>query len=465
MAPGTLPGVHSWTPDQVAQAAGARLIASSSAGDRGPDRAVIDSRQVGPGALFVGLPGAHVDGGQFAAEALANGAWGVLATDEYAIRAAAGGPGDGGVVLTSGEPLRALQRLATAWRRELGAKVIGVTGSTGKTSTKDLLKAVIAPQRAVQASRANFNTEIGLPLEILAAPPGTDVLVLEMGMRGPGQIAELARIAEPDVAVIVSIGPVHLELLGSIAAIASAKAELIAALKPGGTAVTPAGEELLAAHIRPDVDNVTFGEGGDVQLIRADAQAVEIDARGQRLTLRIELPQAHLRRNLLAAVAAAQAIGVSPSGAIELQLSPGRGQRLALADDVTVIDDSYNANPMSMRAAVDDLVATHASRAGGGRPVAVLGDMLELGPDERRFHAELGTYAGAAGVELLITAGPLAAAAAEGFDGESHPVADAGEAAALAGELIAPGDTVLVKGSRGVGLELVVSAIAGGSGA
>src|SRR6185312_17226039 len=145
-----------------------------------------------------------------------------------------------GVVLAATDPLKSLQRLATAWRRELGAQVIGVTGSTGKTSTKDLLLAVLAPHKTTVASRANFNTEIGLPLEILNAPAGTEILVLEMGMRGPGQIAELAEIAEPDVAVIVSIGPVHLELMGTIEAIAAAKAELIAALRPGGTAVIPA---------------------------------------------------------------------------------------------------------------------------------------------------------------------------------------------------------------------------------
>src|SRR5207302_7475643 len=149
------------------------------------------------------------------------------------------------VVLAASDPLGAMQRLARAWRRHLGAQVIGVTGSTGKTSTKDLLLAVLAPHRRTVASRANFNTEIGLPLEILAAPADTDVLVLEMAMRGAGQIAELAAVAEPDVGVIVSVGPVHLELLGSVEAVAAAKAELIAALAPGATAVIPAGEELL----------------------------------------------------------------------------------------------------------------------------------------------------------------------------------------------------------------------------
>src|SRR5205807_16649 len=244
-----------------------------------------------------------------------------------------------------------------AWRRDLGSHVIGVTGSTGKTSTKDLLLAVLAPHRRTVASRANFNTEIGLPLEILAAPAGTDVLVLEMAMRGAGQIAELAAVAEPDVGVIVSVGPVHLELLGSVEAVAAAKAELIAALAPGATAVIPAGEELLAPHLRADLETVTFGEGGDVRLLEDGLGRVEIGAGEERIALEVSFEQAHLRRNLLAAVAAARAIGVTPSGRVELALTPGRGQQIALTGDVTLIDDCYNANPMSMRAALDELAA------------------------------------------------------------------------------------------------------------
>ncbi len=193
----------------------------------------------------------------------------MLTSPEYAAGLEAGPGVDAGpgVVLAADDPLAALQRLATAWRRELGAAVIGVTGSTGKTSTKELLREVIAPHRRVVASRANFNTEIGLPLEILGAPAGTEVLVLEMGMRGAGQIAELTGIAEPDVGVIVSIGPVHLELLGTIEAIAAAKSELTAGLAAGATAVLPAGEPLLLPHRRKDLQTVTFGEGGDVRLV------------------------------------------------------------------------------------------------------------------------------------------------------------------------------------------------------
>jgi UDP-N-acetylmuramoyl-tripeptide--D-alanyl-D-alanine ligase len=347
-----------------------------------------------------------------------------------------------------------MQRLATAWRRELGARVIGVTGSTGKTSTKDLLLALLAPHRRTVASRANYNTEIGLPLEILAAPAGTEVLVLEMAMRGPGQIAELAGVAEPDVGVIVSIGPVHLELLGTIEAIAAAKSELIAALAPGGTAVIPAGEPLLEPHLRGEVETITFGDGGDVRLARSHDDRVEIDLRGRPIVLEVPFTQAHLRRNLLPAVAAADAIGVIAEGRVALELSPGRGQRMALTGGVTLIDDCYNANPMSMRAALEDLAETTA-RMGDARPVAVLGDMLELGPRARDFHLELGREARQAGVGVLVTVGPLAAAIGEEFDGEVHRTESAAAAARVVPDLLRSGDIVLIKGSRGVGLELV----------
>jgi UDP-N-acetylmuramoyl-tripeptide--D-alanyl-D-alanine ligase len=487
--------MNEWTPQQVAAAAGARLIAPPAI-STGPERTTIDSRDAGPGALFVGLRGEHTDGGRFAAAALAAGAWGVIASPDHAQAAqaaqiaesAAGHAGEagdrqgssaGGVLLAAEDPLTALQNLATAWRRALQADVIGVTGSTGKTSTKDLLLAVLAPHRRTVASRANFNTEIGLPLEILAAPAGTEVLVLEMGMRGVGQIAELAAIAEPDVAVIVSIGPVHLELLGTVEAVAAAKAELIAALRPGGTAVVPAGERLIEPHLRDDVRTVTFGAGGDVELIESAPTEVEIAvhpgrfssaespqrigrfpiAEGQRISLQVPFTQVHVRQNLLAAVAAAIAVGVTPNGRVEMAISAGRGRRMTLPSGITIIDDCYNANPMSMRAALDDLVAT-AAQAAGARRVAVLGDMLELGPDERDYHVEIGAHAAAVEVDLLVTVGPLAAAMSQAFDGEVQSVADAAEAAAVLPEVVAAGDVVLVKASRGVGLELVCQALA-----
>jgi UDP-N-acetylmuramyl pentapeptide synthase len=295
----------------------------------------------------------------------------------------------------------------------------------------------------VVATAQNLNTEIGLPLTVLGAPPGTDVLVLEMAMRGAGQIAELAAIAEPDVGVIVNIGPVHLELLGSVEAIAATKAELIAALRPGGTAVVPAGEPLLEPHLRADVRTVTFGPGGEVAELPAG--------------LTLPFTAAHMRANALAALAAARAVGVEPTGDITVALSNLRGQRLELPGDIVVVNDCYNANPMSMRAALDDLAASAP-----GRRVAVLGDMLELGPDEVRFHEEVGARARTAGVDVLVTVGPRAehiGTAFAGRDGGWFSAADARAAATMVPGLLEPGDTVLVKASRGVGLEVVAQAL------
>jgi UDP-N-acetylmuramoyl-tripeptide--D-alanyl-D-alanine ligase len=427
--------VRDWSPEQVAEAAGGRLVAPAPH-PGGPTRAVIDSRAAGPGDLFVGLPGANVDGGRFAPQALAGGAWGVLVTPEHAQAAQCAMPG---ALIAAADPLLALQRLATAWRRALGCQVVGITGSVGKTSTKDILAAMLAQAKRTVANRENLNTQIGLPLTVLEAPSGTEALVVEMGMRGPGQIAELAAIAEPDVGVITAVAPVHLELMGSIEAIAAAKAELVSGLRPGGTAVIPAGEALLQPHRRDDVTTVTFGPGGDVDALPDG----------------LELPftSAHMRRNAVAALAAARAVGVEPAGALHVELSSFRGQRMHLPRDIVVVNDCYNANPMSMRAALDDLAASAS-----GRRVAVLGDMLELGPDEARFHAEVGAYARQAGVDLVIAVGPRAAHFADGY-GDVIALPDANAAADTVPGLLQPGDTVLLKGSRGVGLEVVARAL------
>jgi UDP-N-acetylmuramoyl-tripeptide--D-alanyl-D-alanine ligase len=430
--------VRDWSPEQVAQAAGGRLVAPAPRLG-GPARAVIDSRAVGAGDLFVGLPGENVDGGRFAPQALAGGAWGVLVAPEHAEAAQCATTAHPPALIAADDPLLALQRLATAWRRALGCQVVGITGSVGKTSTKDILAAMLAQTRQTVANRENLNTEIGLPLTVLEAPPGTEALVLEMGMRGPGQIAELTAVAEPDVGVITAVAPVHLELMGSIEAIAAAKAELVAGLRPGGTAVLPAGEALLEPHRRDDVTTVTFGPGGDVEDLPAG--------------LTLPFDSAHMRRNALAALAAARALGVEPDGALDVALSSFRGQRMHLPGDIVVVNDCYNANPMSMRAALDDLAASAS-----GRRVAVLGDMLELGPDEARFHAEVGAHAREAGVELLVAVGPRAAHFADGY-GEVLALPDAQAAAEAVPGLLQPGDTVLLKASRGVGLEVVARAL------
>jgi UDP-N-acetylmuramoyl-tripeptide--D-alanyl-D-alanine ligase len=437
--------VKAWSAADVAAAAGGSLVRDSASG-AGPARAVIDSRAVGPGDLFVGLPGERADGGAFAAAALSAGAWGALVAPRWADGLA------GGAVIAVDDPLAGLAGLARAWRRALGAAVIAVTGSVGKTSTKDLIGALVAPSRRVAASRANFNTEIGLPLEVLAAPEGTEVLVLELAMRGFGQIAELTAICEPDVGVITNIGPVHLEQMGSLEGVARAKAELLVGMRDGGVAVVPAGETLLAPYLRNGLQVVTFGDGGDVSL---EASGVVV-AEGERVELELPFSSRHNLVNTLAAVAAARAIGVRPSGRVDVRFSALRGERVVLERGATVINDCYNANPLSMRAALDDL----ATQETAGRRVAVLGDMLELGAGERAHHEEIGAHAGAAGVELLIAVGPRAAAMVGPFAGEAVAVADAGAAAALAAELVEPGDLVLVKGSRGVGLEVVAETLA-----
>jgi UDP-N-acetylmuramoyl-tripeptide--D-alanyl-D-alanine ligase len=434
--------VISWSAAQVAEAAGATLRGDASGG---PTRVVIDNREVEPGDLFVGLVGEHVDGGRFAAAALEAGAWGVLVRPEHSVD---------GAVLHADDPLLALQRLATAWRRELDAAVIGVTGSVGKTSTKQLIAALLAPHRRVAANPANFNTEIGLPLAVLAAPEGTEVLVLEMGMRGFGQIDELARIAEPDVGVITNIGPVHLELVGSLAGVAKAKAEL---LEHVPIAIVPADVPELEPHLRSELDVVRIGT--DIQLEDFDPPHVTILARELRVQLDVPFTSRHQLVNLLAAVGAAQAVGVEPKGLVDVHFGALRGEHVALPNGVVVINDCYNANPLSMRAALDDL-ATQAPS--GGRRVAVLGDMLELGPDEEREHRDLGAYAASSGVDVLIAVGPLSASTASAFDGETRRAADASEAAEVARELVQPGDIVLVKASRGIGLETVAEALARG---
>ncbi len=463
--------MRDWNASYLAAAAGATLVRAPSRPESqagasyrpGPRLACVDSRKLEPGELFVGLRGERVDGGEHAVRALEAGAWGVLVAPEYARAAAEAiaaveSPGRAGAVLAHSDPLAGLQALARAWRRELrarGAMVVAITGSTGKTSTKDILAAMLAGRLRVAASPENLNTEIGLPLALLAAPADTELLVLEMAMRGPGQIAALTAIAEPEVGVIVNVGPAHLELLGSLEAIAAAKAELIAGLVPGASVVVPAGERLLEPHLRADVPVISFGEGGDVSLAEGRADGSVLIEHGEaRIELWPSFTQAHNLSNLLAAVAASRALGYTPRGRLEVSFSAMRGQREQLAGGVVLIADCYNANPMSMRAAIDDL-----SESAPARRVAVLGDMLELGPDAARMHREIGERAQVLGIELLVTVGPLAAEMRGGFAGESYATPDARAAGELLGGLLRDGDTVLVKGSRGVGLERVLETL------
>jgi UDP-N-acetylmuramoyl-tripeptide--D-alanyl-D-alanine ligase len=415
---------------------------------------VIDSRDVRRGDLFFGLTGEHEDGGRFAADAVRAGAWGVVVSPQWARDLA----DESGWVLVAQQPLAALQALARDWRDELDCRVVGITGSTGKTSVKDVCRALFPAE--VHASPENFNTEIGLPLAVLGASEATEILVLEMGMRGPGQIAELCAIAAPDVAVITNVGPVHVELLGSVEAIAATKAEIIDGLRPGGTAVVPASAGPLEPHLERAPKLLRFGAGGDVEATQVVSEAGETNAmvRTPIGEHHFELPfvEAYNVDNALAAIAAGVALGF-PLDAMA-DRAPGivfsrlRGELVQLPENAILINDSYNANPISMRAALDHLSTLETS----GRRLAVLGEMRELGPGAAAYHREIGEHARATGVQLIIGVGDLASEY-----GPDEQVADAEAAAEALSAALGPGDAVLVKGSRAVGLEKVAERLAG----
>jgi UDP-N-acetylmuramoyl-tripeptide--D-alanyl-D-alanine ligase len=443
--------------DQIAAACGAEIVARG--GPDAPARATIGSDDTGPGDLFVGLRGERVNGGEFAPTAIEAGAWGVVVdrsltssmfADSAKKQQVSGGEG-GAWVFAVDDPLAALQALALAWRRQLGARVLGVTGSVGKTSVKDIARALL-PGR-VHANRENLNTEIGLPLTVLAAPDDTETLVLEMAMRGAGQIAELAAIAEPEVAVITNVGPVHVELLGSVEAIAAAKAEVLGALPSDGTAVVPAQAGLLEPHLSEAPRLLRFGPGGDVfaaESTVADGVTealIETPAGSRRF--RFPFAEKHNLTNALAAIAAGVALGASPAEMADragnIGFSSFRGERLELGDGIVLVNDCYNANPVSMRAALSHLASLEAERR-----IAVLGEMGELGPGAPDYHREIGESARAEGVDLVVGVGEPAREYAP-----DELVATPEEAAEWLAAQAEPGDAILVKGSRSAGLETV----------
>jgi UDP-N-acetylmuramoyl-tripeptide--D-alanyl-D-alanine ligase len=384
-----------------------------------------DSREVGPGELFVALN----TGVRYADEARARGAMTLVPDDQDA----------------------ALAALAGLVRSRSSAQVVAVVGSTGKTSTKDILRALVAAHVPTIASERSLNNEIGLPLTLLRLEPDTQVVVAEMGMRGVGQIAELCAIARPTVALVTSIGPEHLELLGSVEQVAAANAEAIAALPPGGTAVVPVGARALDPYLeRDDIEIRRFGPD-DFELENGHGR-FHLDGR----VVELELPftQRHQALNTLAALHAYAALGLplerAGEGVPDIAFSPWRGEELALAGGGFVINDAYNANPDSMRAALEHLV----ERAGERRKVAILGEMAELGEGSSGFHAEIGVLAKDLGVDVVGVG-----ASARAYD----PVAwvpDAEHAGEAASAVIEPGDAVLVKASRAVGLEGIASEIA-----
>jgi UDP-N-acetylmuramoyl-tripeptide--D-alanyl-D-alanine ligase len=435
-------------PDRIAAEAGAEIVVRGGGGRA--ERASIDSRRTGPGDLFFGLPGETDDGGRFAAAALAAGGWGAVVTPARARELVAEGLPPDAWLYSAEEPLHALQRLARGWRRHLGCPLVGITGSTGKTSVKDIARTLIP--RRVHASPENYNTEIGMPLSLLAAPPETEILVMEMAMRGMGQIAELCEIAEPDVAAITNVGPVHLELLGTVEAIAEAKAEILGGLGPGGHAVVPEDAEALEPHLHDRLSTVTFGPGGDVFALESQVSTARTDARiGTPLgeaDFTFPFEEAHNLTNALCAVAIGVALGFAPEEmaprAAGIGFSRLRGERVALRGEILLLNDCYNANPISMRAAVEHLGA----QVTRGRRIAILGGMAELGPDGPQFHEEIGALVRELGISPLIGVGELAR---DYMPDEWAP--DPLAAAELARGILRPEDVALVKGSRSVGLE------------
>jgi len=443
---------------EVAAATGGRLLEADGTVVAGA--VVVDSRAARSGALFVALPGSRADGSHFAAQALEAGAVAVLARPG----AVAAGPR-----IEVHDPLAALGALGAAVRARSSAHVVGVTGSTGKTTTKDLLAAVLATRLATVANTASFNNEVGLPLTLTRLDPGTQALVVEMGARGPGHIAALARLARPEIGVVLNVGIAHLGMFGTQAAIAAAKGELVEALPAHGTAVLNADDPLVAAMAgRTAARVLQFGLGPGAE-VRAEGIALDGDGRAH-FKLRtpaggaetcLPVPGEHLVPDALAAAAAAHALGLEPEGIAaglrEAALSPMRMQVERRADGLTVINDAYNANPTSMAAALKALVAARR----GGRAVAVLGEMAELGEHAAAEHDRAGRLAARLGVDRLVGVGELGelivrAARMEGMrPGEAVPAADATAAVAALEPWLQPADVVLVKASRVVALDQV----------
>ena len=382
----------------------------------------IDSRRVGPGDLFLAIGG----GSAYVEHARANGAAATLVPDE---------------------PFAAMAALGRLVRDRSAARVVGITGSTGKTSTKDILAALCRPVARTVASEGGHNNEVGLPLTLTRIEPDTEVVIAEMAMRGLGHIRSLAEIARPEIAIVTSVGPSHLELLGSVANVARAKAEILEVLPPGGVAIVPEDAPELEPFIPPGLDVRRFGPP-------------PVEIHDGRATLRVGgralvfgFTALHQATNAAAALLALDALGLPfPEEPVEVEFARWRCEESELPGGGLLINDAYNANPTSMRAALEHLVA----RAGGRRTVAVLGDMAELGRDAPTYHAEVGAAVRELGIDVVVAVGELA----RGY-GAAEWVADAEEAAQLVPTLVRPRDAVLVKASRAVGLEVVADALAG----
>jgi UDP-N-acetylmuramoyl-tripeptide--D-alanyl-D-alanine ligase len=461
------------TARRLAALAGARLV---GAGDVlvGP-MVVIDSRLAEPGSLFVALPGERVDGHDFAEAALDRGAAAVLVGRELAVDAPQ---------LVVEDPSAALARLARGLVDEAiatGLVSVAVTGSSGKTSTKDLIAQLLSGAGATVAPVGSQNNEIGVPLTATRVDPGTRFLVSEFGARGLGHIRWLCEVVPPRIGVVLNVGQAHLGEFGSQAVIAQAKGELVEALPADGWAVLNAADPLVAAMAtRTSARLASFGAADGAGELRVWAEDVRLDelsrpafalrAAGMRegsVPVQLQLSGAHQVENALAAATVGLLAGLGLSEVADAlgraaSQSRWRMELIRRPDGVLVVNDAYNANPDSMAAALNALAGL---RRPGGRLLAILGDMLELGPDAPQLHRGVGELAGRLGIDHLIAigdhAGELAAGARVAGVGVSM-AADSSEAIAAASDWLRPSDAVLVKASRGLALETVAQALAEG---
>jgi UDP-N-acetylmuramoyl-tripeptide--D-alanyl-D-alanine ligase len=426
----------------------------------------IDSRTIGAGGLFFAVRDKR-DGHDFVAAAAAAGAAGAVVSRPVAV------PDRSFALVRVTDTVAALQALAAAVLARRPIEVVAITGSVGKTTTKEFTAALLSRRFRVLKSEGNFNNHLGLALSLLRLEPGDEVAVLEMGMSAAGEIGALTRIAPPDVAVVTNISPVHLQFFDSLEEIARAKKEVLDGAKPGATAVLNADDPLVMGIAEGfGGRKITFGRGR-----RADVRVESIEARGyDGFDLGLRYGREHAQtpflflneaavENLLAAAAVSFSLGLSFD---EIRPAIGglrpcahRGVLVEAGGGVRVYDDSYNSNPRALEAALKSLAALPAARK-----VAVLADMLELGATAEELHRRAGKVLAAAGWDVLVAVGPLAAAIADGASAAGmsaamiHRFADAASAAAAMGGIVRPGDLVLVKGSRGMKAEAVVEALA-----
>jgi UDP-N-acetylmuramoyl-tripeptide--D-alanyl-D-alanine ligase len=438
----------------------------------------IDTRTLQPGDLFVALKDVR-DGHDFVAQALEKGAAAAL------VSRVPEGLSSSAPLLVVPDVLKALEDLGRAARARAKARVVGVTGSVGKTSTKEMLRVVLGGQGRVHAAEASYNNHWGVPLTLARLPREADFAVIEIGMNHPGEIAPLSHMARPDVVVITIVAPAHLEAFDSIEGIAHEKAAIIDGLQPGGVAVLNADiatSPLLQAKAHEaQARAVTFGaaEGADYRMVSVqigdDSTVVRATRQGQPVLYKVMSPGRHFAANGLAVLAVADALGLDPViSATDLgrwQPPAGRGVRERIMLDLVeetgfdLIDDAFNANPASMAASLEVLVNARPQDGIGsrakGRRIAILGDMLELGPTEAALHAAIAETPGLAAIDLIHCVGPrmkaLHAALPRGQRGDW--VATAAELVPRARHLIDAGDIILVKGSKGIKVSLMVDAL------